>query len=697
MTEKKNSNRSGDASRKTGQRSLANSKAGANDNSAKVINALLDSSGTGENIKSRKTSAAKNKASKAKKSESAVSPAKSRAKGARKTNAETSVKTDEKSSADTRRKTSAGKKTPSKAKETKAASANNSKRGRNGKEKDAMSSKRTRKDQILKIIPLGGLGEIGKNLTVYEYKNDIIIVDCGLSFPSDEMLGIDIVIPDFTYLENNADKIRGMIITHGHEDHIGAIPYLLKKLNIPIFATPLTLGLIKCKLTEHKLLSDAKLNPIHAGERITLGAFAVEAINVNHSIPDAVAFCITTPVGVVVQTGDFKIDTTPINGETIDLARFAALGKKGVLALLMDSTNATRPGFTPSERTVGYSFSHLFKGAEDKRIIVASFSSNIHRIQQIIDEAVRCGRKVCVIGRSMENAVSVAAQLGYLNVPDGVLISADLIKRYAENELVIITTGSQGEPMSALHRMAFGEHRKVKVGPGDLIIVSATPIPGNEKLVTTVINELLKLGAQVVYDRMYDVHVSGHACQEELKLMLSLVRPKFFIPVHGEQMHLSANAELGKKTGVDPKNILITEIGTVIELTSRTMRVGEKVPSGAVLVDGLGVGDVGSVVLRDRKHLAEDGIIVAAMTVDSVTGELIYGPELISRGFVYVKESEELLEEARERVSKVAQLCTVKNPCDWPALKNTVKDALSSFLFERTRRDPMVLPVIMQI
>lgn len=697
MTEKKNSNRLGDASRKTGQRSSANSKAGANDNSAKVINALLDSSGTGENIKGRKTAGAKSKTARKKAEENTAVPTKSRTKGARKTNAETSVKTDEKSSADTRRKTSAGKKTPSKAKETKAASANNSKRGRNGREKDAMSSKRTRKDQILKIIPLGGLGEIGKNLTVYEYKNDIIIVDCGLSFPSDEMLGIDIVIPDFTYLENNADKIRGMIITHGHEDHIGAIPYLLKKLNIPIFATPLTLGLIKCKLTEHKLLSDAKLNPIHAGERITLGAFAVEAINVNHSIPDAVAFCITTPVGVVVQTGDFKIDTTPINGETIDLARFAALGKKGVLALLMDSTNATRPGFTPSERTVGYSFSHLFKGAEDKRIIVASFSSNIHRIQQIIDEAVRCGRKVCVIGRSMENAVSVAAQLGYLNVPDGVLISADLIKRYAENELVIITTGSQGEPMSALHRMAFGEHRKVKVGPGDLIIVSATPIPGNEKLVTTVINELLKLGAQVIYDRMYDVHVSGHACQEELKLMLSLVKPKFFIPVHGEQMHLSANAELGRKIGVDPKNILITEIGTVIELTSRTMRVGEKVPSGAVLVDGLGVGDVGSVVLRDRKHLAEDGIIVAAMTVDSVTGELIYGPELISRGFVYVKESEELLEEARERVSKAAQLCTVKNPCDWPALKNTVKDALSSFLFERTRRDPMVLPVIMQI
>ena len=674
MTEKKNSNRSGDASRKTGQRSLANSKAGTNDNSAKIINALLDSSGTGENIKSRKTSGTKGKTARKKAEENTAVPAKSKAKSVRKTNAETSAKTDEKVSSDSRRKTSAGKKTSSKAKETKAASANKQKKGKSGKEKDAMSLKRTRKDQILKIIPLGGLGEIGKNLTVYEYKNDIIIVDCGLSFPSDEMLGIDIVIPDFTYLENNADKIRGMIITHGHEDHIGAIPYLLKKLNIPIFATPLTLGLIKCKLTEHKLLSDAKLNPIHAGEKITLGAFSIEAINVNHSIPDAVAFCITTPVGVV-----------------------AALGKKGVLALLMDSTNATRPGFTPSERTVGYSFSHLFKGAEDKRIIVASFSSNIHRIQQIIDEAVRCGRKVCVIGRSMENAVSVAAQLGYLNVPDGVLISADLIKRYAENELVIITTGSQGEPMSALHRMAFGEHRKVKVGPGDLIIVSATPIPGNEKLVTTVINELLKLGAQVVYDRMYDVHVSGHACQEELKLMLSLVRPKFFIPVHGEQMHLSANAELGRKIGVDPKNILITEIGTVIELTSRTMRVGEKVPSGAVLVDGLGVGDVGSVVLRDRKHLAEDGIIVAAMTVDSVTGELIYGPELISRGFVYVKESEELLEEARERVSTAAQLCTVKNPCDWPALKNAVKDALSSFLFERTRRDPMVLPVIMQI
>lgn len=549
----------------------------------------------------------------------------------------------------------------------------------------------------LRITPLGGLGEIGKNITLYEYGDDMFLVDCGMSFPDEEMPGIDIVIPDFTYVIKNADKIKGLVVTHGHEDHIGAIPYLLKECNFPIYGTALTLGLVEGKLREHKLLDRANLNPIKPGDKVKFGKFTVEFIHVNHSIPDAVAVAVETPVGTVVQTGDFKIDTTPIDGDVIDLARFAELGKKGVLALLSDSTNAERPGFTPSERIVGESFSHLFKKAENKRIIVATFSSNIHRVQQIIDEAVRCGRKVAVSGRSMINVVQVASELGYLSVPDGVLIDIDMIKRYTPEQLVIITTGSQGEPMSALHRMAFGDHRKVEIGPGDFIIISATPIPGNEKLVTKVVNELLKLGAEVVYEKMYDVHVSGHACQEELKIMLDIVKPKFFIPVHGEQKHLVKHAGLARAVGVPKENILIASIGNVIELTKTRMKVVDTVQAGSVLVDGFGVGDVGNVVLRDRKHLAEDGIIVVAVSVDSATREVISGPEVISRGFVYVKESEQLLDDAKEAACDVLEKCYVTNVRDWSVVKSRVRDGLSKYLYERTGRSPMILPVILEV
>ncbi len=549
----------------------------------------------------------------------------------------------------------------------------------------------------LRIIPLGGLGEIGKNITLYAYGDDMFLVDCGMSFPDEEMPGIDIVIPDFTFVLKNMDNIRGLIVTHGHEDHIGAIPYLLKNFNLPVYGTALTVGLIEGKLQEHKLLSSARLNVVKPGDTVSLGEFDVEFIHVNHSIPDAVALAITTPLGTVVQTGDFKIDTTPIDGEVIDLARFGELGRQGVLALLSDSTNAERPGFTPSESIVGESFSTLFKKAENKRIIVATFSSNIHRVQQIIDEAARCGRKVAVSGRSMENVVQVASDLGYLTVPEGVLISIDMINRYEPSQLVIVTTGSQGEPMSALHRMAFGDHRKVSVGPGDFIIISATPIPGNEKTVTKVINKLLKLGAAVVYEKMYDVHVSGHACQEELKLMLNLVQPRFFIPVHGEQKHLVKHAGLAETVGVDHKNILIGDVGNVIELTKDSMKVIDTVEAGSVLVDGFGVGDVGNVVLRDRKHLAEDGIIVVAVSVDTVTREVISGPEIITRGFIYVKESVDLMEDIREVICDVFERCYITNVRDWNTVKSRVRDELARYLHDRTGRSPMILPVILEI
>ena len=551
----------------------------------------------------------------------------------------------------------------------------------------------------LRITPLGGLNEIGKNITLYEYGNDMLLVDCGMAFPDEDLPGVDIVIPDFTYVLKNKDKIKGLLVTHGHEDHIGSIPYLLKELNIPIYGTKLTLGLISGKLREHKLLGSAKLNEVKPGDVVKLGIFSVEFIHVNHSIPDAAAMAIRTPAGLVIQTGDFKIDTTPIDSQVIDLARFAELGSEGVLALLSDSTNAERPGYTASERTVGDSFSTLFKKADDnhQRIIIASFSSNIHRVQQIVDEAVRSGRKVVVSGRSMINVVAVASELGYLKIPSGVLIDIDMIKNYPPEKLVIVTTGSQGEPMSALHRMAFSDHRQIEIIPGDMIIISATPIPGNEKLVSKVVNELMKLEADVIYERMYDVHVSGHACQEELKLMLSLVRPKYFIPVHGEQKHLTKHAALAATVGIPQKNILITTIGNVIELSDKGIKVVDSVPAGRVLVDGLGVGDVGSIVLRDRKHLAEDGIFVVILAMDKATGEVVSGPEIVSRGFIYVKESEALLDEAREVACDVLENCFVNRIRDRGTVKIKVRDGISKFLYNRTKRSPMILPIILDV
>lgn len=551
----------------------------------------------------------------------------------------------------------------------------------------------------LRITPLGGLDEIGKNITLYEYQNDMLLVDCGMAFPDEDLPGVDIVIPDFTHVIKNKDKIRGLLVTHGHEDHIGSIPYLLKEFNVPIYGTKLTLGLIMGKLREHGLHKSAVLHEVKPGDTVQLGAFSVEFIHVNHSIPDALAMAIRCPAGLVVQTGDFKIDTTPIDNQMIDIARFAELGKEGVLALLSDSTNAERPGYTASERLVGDSFSNLFKRADEnrQRIIIASFSSNIHRIQQIVDEAVRSGRKVAVSGRSMINVVGVASELGYLKIPNGVLIDMDMIRRYPPEKLVIVTTGSQGEPMSALYRMAFGEHRQVEIVPGDMIIISATPIPGNEKLVTKVVNSLLKLGADVIYEKMYDVHVSGHACQEELKLMLSIVKPKYFIPVHGEQKHLAKHAGLAHAMGIPEEHTLIADIGNVIELSEKAIKVVDTVPAGRVLVDGLGVGDVGSIVLRDRKHLAEDGIFVVVMTIDSATGEVVSGPDLISRGFVYVKESEALLDEAREVACDMLEYCYINGIRDWGAIKTKVRDGVSKFLYEKTKRSPMILPIIMDV
>ena len=549
----------------------------------------------------------------------------------------------------------------------------------------------------IKIIPLGGLGEIGKNITLYEYDGDMFLVDCGMSFPDEEMPGIDIVIPDFTYILENRDKIKGLVVTHGHEDHIGAIPYLLKNFNLPIYATRLTIGLIEGKLKEHRLLSDAKLNVVKPSEKISLGKFNIEFIHVNHSIPDAVGFAITCPAGTVIHTGDFKIDTTPIDEYVIDIGKFAEYGKKGVLALLADSTNAERPGYTASEKLVGGSFSNLFAKAEGRRIIVATFSSNIHRIQQIIDEAVRCGRKVAVSGRSMINVVTVASELGYLNVPDNVLIDVADIRNYEPGNIVLVTTGSQGEPMSALHRIAFSEHRQIEIMPGDMIIISATPIPGNEKLVSKVINELMKRGATVVYERMYDVHVSGHACQEELKLMMSITNPKYFIPLHGEQKHLMKHAGLAEQMGIPEDNILVSNNGNVIELSEKGLVCTETVSAGRVLVDGLGVGDVGSIVLRDRKHLSDDGIIVIAVSIDRATREVISGPDVVSRGFVYVKESEELMNEINEQVCDILERCYINNIRDLNTIKTRIKDGVSKDLFSKTKRSPMILPVIMVV
>ena len=548
----------------------------------------------------------------------------------------------------------------------------------------------------LKIIPLGGLNEIGKNMTAYEYGGEIIVVDCGMAFPGDDMYGIDCVIPDVSYLVKNHNRLRGLFITHGHEDHIGAIPYVLKQINMPIYCTRFTAGLIKLKLEEHQLVKSTKLITVEAGKSVRAGKFTVEFIHVNHSIADSVAFAIHTKMGTIVHTGDFKIDSTPIDGEVIDLARLGELGKEGVLCLCADSTNVERPGFTPSEKVVGATFMRQFQNCHE-RIIVTTFASNVHRIQQIMDAAAECGRKVAVTGRSMENVLKVSVELGYLKIPNGTLVDINAIKSLPKNKIVIVSTGSQGENMSALYRMAFSGHRQVEIQAGDRVIISASAIPGNEKAIGRIINELYRKGADVVYDKLADLHVSGHACQEELKIIHALTKPRFFIPVHGEQRHLQAHSKLAQTMGMEPKNIFISDIGKVLELTKATCKWGGTVPAGKILVDGTGVGDVGSVVLRDRKHLAQDGMIVVVVNLSSEDGSVITGPDIITRGFVYVKESENLIEEMRVIAAHAIDRCISSGSCDWSALKANIKNDLSGYLFKTTKRNPMILPVIMEI
>ena len=549
----------------------------------------------------------------------------------------------------------------------------------------------------VRFMALGGLNEIGKNLYVYECSNDMFIVDCGLAFPDEEMLGVDLVVPDFTYLEKNKEHFRGIVITHGHEDHIGALPYLLKKINVPIYGTRLTLGLVEGKLKEHGLLSQASLNVVEPRQNVRMGCMSVEFIRVNHSIPDSCALAIHTPAGVIVHTGDFKVDYTPIEGGIIDLARFGELGNRGVLALMSESTNVERPGYTKSERSVGESFKGLFARAEGKRIIIATFSSNIHRIQQIIDEAVKHGRHVAVSGRSMTNVISKAVELNYIKVPDGTMIDIEDVNRYDPSELVIATTGSQGEPLSALSRMSSGDHRQVTITPNDFIIISANPIPGNEKLVTKVVNELMKQGAEVIYESMYEVHVSGHACQEELKMMISLTKPKFFVPIHGEYKHMKKHVQLATGMGIPEENTFIADLGDVLETDGVEMKLTGTVPSGKVMVDGFGVGDVGSVVLRDRKHLAEDGVMIIVATMNRETGRVVAGPDIVSRGFVYVRESEELLDEAKQLMTQVMENLQERNVREWGNIKSAMRDALSEFIYKETKRSPMILPIIMEI
>ena len=549
----------------------------------------------------------------------------------------------------------------------------------------------------IKVSFLGGLNEVGKNMTLFEYGEDMFLVDCGLAFPDQDMLGVDLVLPDFTYVERNADRIRGIVITHGHEDHIGGLPYLLKVLNVPVYGTKLTVGLIQGKLREHGLLNSASLNVIKPGDVITLGGFTVEAIHVNHSIPDALGLAIRCEGGTIVHTGDFKIDTTPIDGGMMDLGRLAEIGQEGVLCLMSDSTNAERPGFTESERKVGESFETLFRKAGNNRIIVATFSSNIHRVQQIMNVAASLGRKVALVGRSLENVVSISAELGYLNIPEGRVIDINMINRYPADKLVIITTGSQGEPMSALTRMAFSDHRKVEIHPNDYVIISATPIPGNEKTVSRVVNELMKLGADVVYEKMYEVHVSGHACQEELKMIMGIVKPKYFIPVHGELKHLRKHAGLALSMGIPKENILIADNGRVAEISKKALRCTSTVPAGRVFVDGYGVGDVGSVVLRDRKHLAQDGLVIVAVCIDRESGMIVSGPDVVTRGFVYVKESEELINAAREVAVEAIEAQTDGGYFDWNSIKASLRDEISHLMYERTKRSPMILPVIMEV
>lgn len=549
----------------------------------------------------------------------------------------------------------------------------------------------------VKISFLGGLNEIGKNITLIECENDIIIVDCGMAFPDGDMLGVDLVIPDFTYIEQNVDKVKGIVLTHGHEDHIGGLPFLLSRVDVPIYGTPLTLGLLGNKLREHSLFNKTRLNEVNAGETIKLGCMKIKFIHVNHSIPDSVAFAIETPGGTIVHTGDFKIDCTPISGDMIDLSSFARVGDDGVLALLAESTNAERPGYTPTEMLVSESLDNLFKKAENYRIIIATFASNVNRVQQIINCADKYGRKVAFSGRSMVNYMDVAQKLGYLTVPKNILIDIDMLDKYPANQIVLVTTGSQGEPMSALSRMAYSDHRKVMVGEGDFIIISANPIPGNEKTVGNVVDELLKRGCKVIYESMYDVHVSGHACQEELKIIHRLVRPKYFIPVHGEQKHLRKHAELAEFLGMDKKNIFIPDVGTTVEVNENYMKEAPSVPAGKVFVDGLGVGDVGSIVLRDRKHLGQDGLIIIVASLDVYDGHVISGPDIVSRGFVYVRESEGLLDEVKKLALDILEDCAEKNIHEWGIIKNRIKDEISKLIAQRTRRAPMILPILQEV
>ena len=545
----------------------------------------------------------------------------------------------------------------------------------------------------VKVIPLGGLEQIGMNITAIEYDDSIVVVDCGLSFPEEEMLGIDLIIPDVTYLKENIDKVKAFVITHGHEDHIGAIPYVLKEVNVPIYATRLTMGLIESKLKEHNMLREVKRKVVRYGQSVTLGDFRVEFIRTNHSIADAAALAIFSPAGILVHTGDFKVDYTPVNGEPIDLQRFAELGKKGVLALMCDSTNALRPGFTMSERTVGSTFDKIFNDNKNSRIIIATFASNVDRVQQIINAAVAYERKVCVEGRSMVNIIDVAEDLGYLHIPDGTLIETETMKNYTPEQIVLITTGSQGESMAALSRMAANLHRKVSIQPGDCVVFSSTPIPGNEKSVARVINELGMKGAKVIFQ---DTHVSGHACQEEIKLVYSLLKPKYAIPVHGEYRHLIAQKEVAMSLGYDKEDVIIAKSGDVIELSDEKAAIVGKVHTGAILVDGLGVGDVGNIVLRDRQNLAENGIIIVVLTLEKYTGQLVAGPDIVTRGFVYVREAEELLDEARAIVTDSVLRCLDKNITDWSKIKNIIKDDLSEYLWKKMKRNPVILPIIME-
>ncbi|MEY8352868.1 ribonuclease J [Lachnospiraceae bacterium 54-53] len=546
----------------------------------------------------------------------------------------------------------------------------------------------------VKIIPLGGMEQIGMNITAFEYEDSIIVVDCGLAFPTDDMLGIDLVIPDVSYLKQNIDKVKGFVITHGHEDHIGALPYILRDINVPVYGTKLTIGLIENKLKEHNLLKNTKRKVIKHGQSINLGCFRIEFIKTNHSIADASALAIFSPAGVILHTGDFKIDYTPVFGEPADLERFAELGKKGVLAMMCDSTNATRAGFTPSEKTVGKTFDNIFADHKNNRILVATFASNVDRVQQVINSAAKYGRKVVVEGRSMVNVIGTASELGYIDIPDGTLIDIDHLKNYPDEQTVLITTGSQGESMAALSRMASSTHKKVSIKPNDVVILSSNPIPGNEKAISKVINELSMKGAEVIYE---DTHVSGHACQEEIKLMYALVRPKYAIPVHGEYRHLMAQRNVVRAMGIPKENIIIMSSGDVVELGQESWKIVDHVQSGGILVDGLGVGDVGNIVLRDRQNLAQNGIIVVVLTLEKYSNQLLAGPDIVSRGFVYVRESEDLMEEARNIVNDAVADCLERHINDWGKIKNIIRDSLSDFLWKRMKRNPMILPIIMEV